>query len=677
MAPILQSLNTQGKQALSMAAGGEVKKKRSHHRRHGDTLASKSHKRSSENDRTTTTKSSATATDRPADIEALRKARLEHLAKSPEEKQRKDMKYEYVKSTKTVSHVGGVDKEKRYRLVRDPSPEGERSNKPSRTSIRRTTDANRPRRDNSEDEYVYGKSERDTVRKEVHSRSAAKPQSKTNGSVTAKTGERRRMPERRHTEPARRRELHEDDEEEARPDTARVYRTAARRESDAQDLPKLNRRSTVSVEKQQRSPLKRSVTTTTTKPKTEVGSIRTAQTVDPHRKAPGIFGGLLLPNQEPQKKVPCLTCGADDVPISKSARLPCTHRMCHSCLKRIFTMSVKDPAHMPPRCCTDQDIDLKHVEKLFDQKFKKLWNRRYAEFKTKNRIYCPARRCGAWIKPHYIKVEDGRKVGRCKHCKTRVCGVCSQKMHVSRDCPKDPETKAFVEVAKEKGWQRCYSCSAMVELKEGCNHMTCRCTAEFCMVCGLKWKSCDCPWFNYQTVDAHLGDDPVRYQEEIDRRRDQVDRDEELARRMQQMGLGLGDDAGRRFDGFGQANPNGNDHMNQNFIQQAREALTANYAQAGQAARDLINGLVMGRENRTPGMPLQMEQMLEMLGQHGASPLDPAEEDQGHQDAGRRPTRRVTARRRNVVQDAAGGHRVARETDEERRIRDWANSVPA
>jgi hypothetical protein len=76
-------------------------------------------------------------------------------------------------------------------------------------------------------------------------------------------------------------------------------------------------------------------------------------------------------------------------------------------------------------------------------------------------------------------------------------------------------------------------------------------------------------------------------------------------------------------------------------------------------------------------MPLEMEQMLEMLGQRGALPPDPAEEDQGHQDAGRRPTRRVTARRRNVVQDAAGEHRVVRETDEERRIRDWANSVPA
>jgi hypothetical protein len=29
-----------------------------------------------------------------------------------------------------------------------------------------------------------------------------------------------------------------------------------------------------------------------------------------------------------------------------------------------------------------------------------------------------------------------------------------------------------VEMAKEKGWQRCYSCKAVVELKEGCNHMT-------------------------------------------------------------------------------------------------------------------------------------------------------------------------------------------------------------
>lgn len=30
--------------------------------------------------------------------------------------------------------------------------------------------------------------------------------------------------------------------------------------------------------------------------------------------------------------------------------------------------------------------------------------------------------------------------------------------------------------------------------------MTCRCTAEFCIVCGAKWKTCDCPWFNYNNL---------------------------------------------------------------------------------------------------------------------------------------------------------------------------------
>lgn len=157
----------------------------------------------------------------------------------------------------------------------------------------------------------------------------------------------------------------------------------------------------------------------------------------------------------------------------------------------------------------------------------------------------------------------------------------------------------------------------------------------------------------------------MRYQQEIDRRRDQIDRDEALARRMQQ--LGVGNNPNDRDDVFGLGNA-ANHHMNQNIIRQAREALTANYAQAGQAARDLLNGFVMGRENRMPGMPMQMGQMLEMLGQGPVE--DPAE----NPDHARRPVRRATARRRNVVHDEPDEPRATRE-DEEQRIQDWANSV--
>lgn len=215
---------------------------------------------------------------------------------------------------------------------------------------------------------------------------------------------------------------------------------------------------------------------------------------------------------------------------------------------------------MPPTCCTSDHIPLRHVEKLFSDTFKKKWNKKYHEYTTKNRVYCPARGCGEWIKPADIHLDltgganGGRRYGKCGRCKTKVCCTCNGKWHTSRECPKDEETKRFVEVAKEQGWQRCFNCSAMVELREGCNHMTCRCRAEFCMICALRWKTCDCPWFTYEAVAAdrlqHHHDDDVPagrmpnvpapapgYQEELHRRREQERTDEALARRMQNLGV--------------------------------------------------------------------------------------------------------------------------------------------
>lgn len=111
--------------------------------------------------------------------------------------------------------------------------------------------------------------------------------------------------------------------------------------------------------------------------------------------------------------------------------------------------------------------------------------------------------------------------------------------------------------------------------------MTCRCTAEFCMVCGVKWKGCDCPWFNYSAVnDGGLGGNPIRYQQEIDRRREQERRDEDLARRM--AGLGRVRNA---------------DDPGQQFLQQAADLLTANYWDAEIAAQGLLGGWLNGREN--------------------------------------------------------------------------------
>ena len=336
-----------------------------------------------------------------------------------------------------------------------------------------------------------------------------------------------------------------------------------------------------------------------------------------------IIGSLLRRNSTPATPatpsfVDCLTCGSDTIPRTQSAKLACGHRMCHDCLKRIFQMSVKDPAHMPPKCCTDQHIPLKHVERLFDLKFKMLWNRKYQEYHTNNRVYCSNAKCGAWIKPTHFHTSRGRKYAQCPRCQTRVCATCNNKLHKSQECPKDPEMIKLTKKAKEEGWQTCFNCNAMVELKEGCNHMTCRCQAEFCMVCGSRWKTCDCPWFNYSNLPnpdrlndmmvpehiqvlyrrvlgaaagQHAGaglveEEPnqrrraATYTEERDQRRRQERLDEDLARRLQLATLMENDDepavVNRRggVETWGLGNAAGH-FMNDDYVQNAANVVMA------------------------------------------------------------------------------------------------------
>ena len=322
------------------------------------------------------------------------------------------------------------------------------------------------------------------------------------------------------------------------------------------------------------------------------------------------------------RSVECLTC-LDEVPISRAPKLTCGHRMCHECLKRIFTMSVTDPAHMPPKCCTEDCIPLKNVDKLFDTKFKVKWNKKYQEYTSKNRIYCPARKCGTWIPPRDIHIDHsggpngGRKYGICPRCRTQVCATCNGRRHKSRECPRDESTARFAEMAQQNGWQRCYNCSAMVELKEGCNHMRCRCTAEFCMICAKAWKTCDCPWFNYAAVEAdrleHMNIPQVRqamanggnpafipprgYQEEMEQRREQERLDAEMARRLERLGLELEHQRQNEPPGGLWGVGTGAGHfLNENFVPRAMDFLTGfvnNPAQ--QAATDNVAAQIRGQ----------------------------------------------------------------------------------
>ncbi|KAK6081044.1 IBR domain-containing protein [Seiridium cupressi] len=365
--------------------------------------------------------------------------------------------------------------------------------------------------------------------------------------VVSIISESREAPRRRHTHHSesrsssrRRPHHHHDRREVAKPSSSkRGHKSYYESDSVYVDRPKLPRSSSSQVTTQTMSTSSRRSSTVISK---------------------FVFGSSSHPSKV--KLVECVACLDDEIPSTKAAKLKCKHHMCHSCMKRVFKVSIKDPQHMPPKCCTEDPIPVEHVDRLFDTSFKRTWNRKFAEYSTRNRIYCPSKRCGEWIKPNRIqKLRDGRKIAKCGHCKTEVCCACNSKWHRSKDCPGDEGTNEILEQAKEYGWQRCYSCKEMVELKEGCNHMTCRCGAEFCMICGVKWKSCECPWFNYDAieqdrlehmnvaVDVRSERDrpptrvsrgqssrqryPQAYEDEMSTRRAQERHDEDLARRLQ------------------------------------------------------------------------------------------------------------------------------------------------
>jgi hypothetical protein len=49
-------------------------------------------------------------------------------------------------------------------------------------------------------------------------------------------------------------------------------------------------------------------------------------------------------------------------------------------------------------------------------------------------------------------------------------------------------------------WQTCYACKAENGARDGSNHMTCACNAQFCMVCAAPWKTCNCTWFKFSST---------------------------------------------------------------------------------------------------------------------------------------------------------------------------------
>ncbi|KIW17821.1 hypothetical protein PV08_05016 [Exophiala spinifera] len=174
----------------------------------------------------------------------------------------------------------------------------------------------------------------------------------------------------------------------------------------------------------------------------------------------------------------------------------CSHAYCKQCLQELFDLSTRDESLFPPRCCKEP-IPLDDARIFLTKELLDRFGRARIEFETTNRTYCFRKTCSAFIPSDSIAGD----VATCPQCLTETCAICKDGAHYG-DCPEDTTLQEILAAATENGWQRCYSCRRLVELEVGCNHMTCRCGAEFCYLCGERWKHCTCPQWNEERLLA-------------------------------------------------------------------------------------------------------------------------------------------------------------------------------
>ena len=160
----------------------------------------------------------------------------------------------------------------------------------------------------------------------------------------------------------------------------------------------------------------------------------------------------------------CLAC-TESKPVTELHVAPCGHAYCRNCTIKMFEDSVKDESVYPPRCCR-QKLELESVGEALGPQFVERFMLKDIEVASPNRTYCHVLTCSAFILP--CDITNG--LGLCESCSAATCTQCKQAAH-DGDCATASHA-AVLDLAKEQGWRSCSRCHAIVELRDGCNHIT-------------------------------------------------------------------------------------------------------------------------------------------------------------------------------------------------------------
>jgi hypothetical protein len=194
---------------------------------------------------------------------------------------------------------------------------------------------------------------------------------------------------------------------------------------------------------------------------------------------------------EKQKMLPfleqCHVCYEENI---KGFTFACDHAQCTRCTRKLFKAALRDNTLLPLRCC-EIPIDMNIATQVLKVDEVQRIVERIAEMEATNKMYCPT--CSTFINLDLIDwtLSTDLKCG----CGTLLCIECKTSAHPGMTCQHNKGIQAgsdelVLQLAQENNWKRCPNCETMIELRSGCNHMTCaNCRFEFCYSCLRHWNS--------------------------------------------------------------------------------------------------------------------------------------------------------------------------------------------
>ncbi|KIL70487.1 hypothetical protein M378DRAFT_7316 [Amanita muscaria Koide BX008] len=190
-------------------------------------------------------------------------------------------------------------------------------------------------------------------------------------------------------------------------------------------------------------------------------------------------------------------------PETSLQRLTCGHVYCTPCLQQYIT-TAPERNKFPLVCIGDEDrcqtkIHVPLIQSLLDPKqFGKVVEKVlsvHVEKRPDQFKYCLSTDCSQLYQCTPTRSTSGSDLAAfCPSCFMHTCTGCQKTAHPGLTCAerreRDPSEHDALntEWASSNGAKRCPACQVWIQKTEGCNHVTCRCGAHICWMCGASFR---------------------------------------------------------------------------------------------------------------------------------------------------------------------------------------------